>query len=338
MLLRRRRSSLPRGRSKCVNNTSGARPAKHGSCLFYGTVTKTVCQNGVSFAANAAAVKASVGRHRVSSLLGINQPQGRSNLPKKEILAEGVEIWLGDCREVLAYLDKVNVKVDVTVTSPPYNTLTDKTMPGGMHNGNSWLVKSANGYFDSRPEQEYQTWIVEIFSMCSVITRGLLWLNHKIRYRDKTGIHPVRLFPWPLYCEVIWDRGVSMALNAKKFSPSHEGMWAFGKPHYWNDKNNSLMSVWRIAPQIDDEHPCPFPIKLVRPIIESSCPPDGIILDPFMGSGTTGVAAVKLGRRFIGIEIEPKYYKIAKRRITEALRQPDLFIEKPKPAKQESFL
>lgn len=61
------------------------------------------------------------------------------------------------------------------------------------------------------------------------------------------------------------------------------------------------------------------------------------ILDPFMGSGTTGVAAVKLGRKFIGIEIEPKYFDIACRRISEALKQPDMFIEKPKPAKQETL-
>jgi site-specific DNA-methyltransferase (adenine-specific)/modification methylase len=64
-----------------------------------------------------------------------------------------------------------------------------------------------------------------------------------------------------------------------------------------------------------------------------------LILDPFMGSGTTGVAAVKLGRRFIGIEIEPKYFDIACRRISDALARPDLFIEPlaPKP-KQEAFL
>jgi site-specific DNA-methyltransferase (adenine-specific) len=62
------------------------------------------------------------------------------------------------------------------------------------------------------------------------------------------------------------------------------------------------------------------------------------ILDPFMGSGTTGVAAVKLGRKFIGIEIEPKYFDIACRRISDALKQPDMFIEKPKPAKQEAML
>jgi DNA modification methylase len=61
-------------------------------------------------------------------------------------------------------------------------------------------------------------------------------------------------------------------------------------------------------------------------------------LDPFMGSGTTGVACVKLGRKFVGIEIEPKYFDIACKRISEALKQPDFFVEKPKPAKQEALL
>ena len=56
-----------------------------------------------------------------------------------------------------------------------------------------------------------------------------------------------------------------------------------------------------------------------------------------MGSGTTGVAAVKLGRKFVGIEIEPKYFDIACRRISEALKQPDLFIEPPKPLKKEAL-
>jgi site-specific DNA-methyltransferase (adenine-specific) len=62
------------------------------------------------------------------------------------------------------------------------------------------------------------------------------------------------------------------------------------------------------------------------------------ILDPFMGSGTTGVACAKSGRRFIGIEIEPKYFDIACRRIEQAYKQPDLFIEKPAPPKQEVML
>jgi|GEM_PF-401901 len=80
------------------------------------------------------------------------------------------------------------------------------------------------------------------------------------------------------------------------------------------------------------------PVEVMRFCILQLRGPARTILDPFMGSGTTGVAAVKLGRAFIGIEIEEKYFSIACRRISEALKQPDLFIERPKPAKQEAFL
>ena len=62
------------------------------------------------------------------------------------------------------------------------------------------------------------------------------------------------------------------------------------------------------------------------------------VLDPFMGSGSTGVAAVKMGRSFIGIERDPSYFDIACRRIEAAYKQPDLFIQKPEPAKQEALL
>jgi DNA modification methylase len=62
------------------------------------------------------------------------------------------------------------------------------------------------------------------------------------------------------------------------------------------------------------------------------------ILDPFMGSGTTGVACVKLGRKFIGIELEPKYFDIACRRIEEAYRQPDMFVVPVKKPKQEVMI
>jgi site-specific DNA-methyltransferase (adenine-specific) len=80
------------------------------------------------------------------------------------------------------------------------------------------------------------------------------------------------------------------------------------------------------------EHPSQKPVDLLIWLLKTYTLHEQTILDPFMGSGTTGVAAVKLGRKFIGIEIEPKYFDIACRRITDALKQPDLFIEKPKPA------
>jgi DNA modification methylase len=83
------------------------------------------------------------------------------------------------------------------------------------------------------------------------------------------------------------------------------------------------------------DHPTQKPLSVMRDILVMI---DGqVILDPFMGSGTTGVAAAKLGRKFIGIEIEPKYFDIACRRISDALKQPDMFIEKPKPAVQDAL-
>ena len=64
----------------------------------------------------------------------------------------------------------------------------------------------------------------------------------------------------------------------------------------------------------------------------------GTVLDPFMGSGTTGVACAKMGRKFIGIEIDPKYFDIACERIRKAYDQPDLFVEPPAKATQEALL
>lgn len=82
------------------------------------------------------------------------------------------------------------------------------------------------------------------------------------------------------------------------------------------------------------DHPTQKPLSLTAELVETISDAGDHICDPFMGSGTTGVAAVRMGRRFTGIEIEPKYFDIACRRIGDALKQADLFIEKPAPAKQ----
>lgn len=84
----------------------------------------------------------------------------------------------------------------------------------------------------------------------------------------------------------------------------------------------------------DGRHPTEKPIPLMREIVADFVPVAGAVLDPFMGSGTTGVAAIKLGRRFTGIEIDPGYFDIACRRIAAALKEPDMFVEPPKPLKQ----
>lgn len=239
--------------------------------------------------------------------------------PYYEDAKSGIVIYHGDCREILPILNNV----DCVVTSPPYNTLPQSHRPSGLHaerksGVNQWIARAAGGYKDTMPEDQYQEWVIGILGECFDICRGLMWVNHKIRYRDGHAIHPARMFPWPIYCEVIWDRMVSMALNCRRYAPSTEHLIAFGTPHVWNDGLNGLMSVWRLGFDMDkNDHPCAFPLEIaLRPIISSTEESD-TVLDPFMGSGTTLRAAKDLGRKAIGIEIEERYCEIAAKRLAQ---------------------
>jgi len=228
-----------------------------------------------------------------------------------------VTIYHGDCLELLRDMQMV----DIAFSSPPYNQLLFGTKATGMHKGSKWVAKSegANGagYTEIGDEDQYQKFQLSVFSAVKSKTKGIMWINHKTRYRGGSGIHPLKFYPWEFWSEIIWDRGISMVLNAKKYAPSHEYIYGFGTPHYWDNSLNTKMSVWRIAPQRSTNHPCPFPIEIVSPCIVSSCPIGGTVLDPFMGSGTTLRAAKDLGRKAIGIEIEEKYCEIAANRMCQ---------------------
>jgi site-specific DNA-methyltransferase (adenine-specific) len=231
---------------------------------------------------------------------------------------KGRTIYLGDCREILP-----TISGDIVVTSPPYNTLPIKHAPSGLHaerksGVNAWILRAASGYADTMPEEDYQSWLREIVGLCLQQVRGLVWINHKLRFRDGEGLHPLRFLPFALYSEIIWDRQVSMALNCRRHAPSHEALWAFGAPHWWSDIENKLMTVWRIGfDRHNNDHPCAFPMPIAMRPIAASCPPGGCVVDPFMGSGTTLVAAKELGRKAVGIEIVEKYCEVAARRLEQ---------------------
>ena len=86
------------------------------------------------------------------------------------------------------------------------------------------------------------------------------------------------------------------------------------------------------------KHPCEKPTGMMEHIVGTSTRKGHAVIDPFMGSGTTGVACAKLGRKFIGIELEEKYFEIACKRIEEAYKQPDLFVPAPEKIKQEVLI
>jgi len=235
------------------------------------------------------------------------------SLPKPYYDKDGITIYHGDCMEILPLLGEV----DVTVSSPPYNQISAVGESAFLKNRK--LCDGYDGYGDNMNEAEYQEWMVDVFGICLELSKGVVWVNHKTRYRNKAGIHPLRFFSWPLHCEIIWDRRGCTIPGSTRFSSSHETIHGFGEPHYWDKDQSKYMSVWSITPERNIEwHPCPFPMEIARRCILASCPQDGIVLDPFMGSGTTLVAAKKHGRRAIGIELNRAYCDGTVRRLAES--------------------
>ena len=105
----------------------------------------------------------------------------------------------------------------------------------------------------------------------------------------------------------------------------------------WADDDVAVRNIYSEMPPRDRQHPNEKPLNMVRHFIEIHSLPGQTILDPFMGSGTTLAACAKMGRKGIGIELDPGYFDIACKRVEEAYRQPDLFVEPPKPAVQEAM-
>lgn len=237
-------------------------------------------------------------------------------LPTPYYEQDGITIYHGDCREVLP-----GIYADITVSSPPYNLLKKQHSSGMWAEARCKRNEGYESHDDQMPESEYQEWMRDVFGCCLRQCKGIVWINHKTRYRDKRGIHPLHIFPWQFHSEIIWSRPGSIMLNAKRHAVSHEHIYGFGDPHFWDRCNDSKMTVWSLSPAKHETHPCPFPIEIPKRLIASSCPMNGVVVDPFMGIGTTLRAAKDLGRKAIGIEIEEKYCEIAANRLAQGVLQ-----------------
>jgi DNA modification methylase len=221
-----------------------------------------------------------------------------------EHLAEGVTLYLGDCRDVLPMLDKV----DAVVTDPPYGL----GALWGVGGDGAWPLRDRDmkdGAWDMATCED------ALRQAMALVPASIVWGGN---YYE---LPPSRAW-------LLWDK-------MQEHSTAHAEM-------AWTNLDFPVRIFRYARAQLASEgkeHPTQKPLPLIKWCIEKLPASFRTILDPFMGSGTTGVAAVKLGRRFIGIEIEPKYFDIACRRISDALARPDLFIEPPAPKpKQEAFL
>jgi len=122
---------------------------------------------------------------------------------------------------------------------------------------------------------------------------------------------------FPIRQIIIWHRNGGVNFNDGYFLPSYECLFLICKPKFKLAPGaNATGDVWRISQETDNPHPAPFPVELARRCIESTRA--AVVLDPFMGSGTTAIAAELCGRRWIGMEISRKYCQLANRRIREA--------------------
>lgn len=221
----------------------------------------------------------------------------------------------GDCRDILPALPKV----DAVVTDPPYRLTSGGNTPGGMKGG--WLDNYSNSGEVVPCDIDWPEIAKLCFAACKPDADAYLMAN------DKNLINAglaAQVAGFGLHNVLVWDK-VAATANRWYMKNCEYVLYLWkGKARRINDAGSKQLIR---CPQIDEsDHPTEKPVSLMAHYIGNSSEVDALILDPFMGSGTTGVAAVQMGRDFIGIEREPKYFDIACKRIDQAQRQGDLFI------------
>lgn len=231
------------------------------------------------------------------------------------------------CGDSLAVMQSMpSESLDLVVTSPPYN-LKNSTGNGMKENTKSgkWagnaLQKGYSHYNDNIPKEEYAEWqhncLLEMFRL--IKQDGAIFYNHKWRVQD--GLIQDRkdiIRDLPVRQIIIWRRKGGINFNPGYFLPTYEVIYLIVKPDFkLAPKANAYGDVWEFTQELKNEHPAPFPVALIERIISSTHAQ--LILDPFMGSGTTAIASKLLGRDFIGIDISPDYVSLAEKRLTNYL-------------------
>ena len=218
-----------------------------------------------------------------------------------------------DCLKVLPTLEESSV--DLIITSPPYN------LGNNHHTGN----KQHKAYNDNLPEAEYQEQQLQFLNECLKVLKetGSLIYNHKNRIRRGRQLSP---YEWIFKSnfivkqEIVWVNR-SQNFDKMRFYPFTERLyWLTKKPEtkLFNAINHYDVFDWKEWKPVGTKgnHTRAFPEKMVEDILK--CFSDAkVVLDPYMGSGTTGVVAKNLNREFIGIELDKNYFDMAEKRIND---------------------
>jgi site-specific DNA-methyltransferase (adenine-specific) len=223
---------------------------------------------------------------------------------RKEVIGDAT-LYLGDAREILPTFQG---GVSAVVTDPPFGMSFRSNYRTEKH------LEIAN---DDRAD-------------CLAWACGLQAAHSKYifcRWDNLTDVpKPKSLVTW---VKNNWSMGDLEHEHARQ---SEAILFYPGPSHRFpKDRPTDIVEAPRTG---NANHPTEKPVMLMRAIVEWT---EGVVIDPFMGSGSTGVAAVQAGRPFVGIEIEPKYFDIACRRIEQAQRQPDMFVQSAPKMVQEAM-
>lgn len=227
-------------------------------------------------------------------------------------------LYLGDAREILPTLDTV----DHVVSDPPYS---EKTHAGARTgNGDEKLIR-----FDSINDDEFVAYSGQF---CNLARR---WVVMTCDWQHAALIE--RALPDSFIRCGVWIKPNGMPqYTGDRPATGWEAVAILHRPGRKRWNGGGSHAVWHV-PKVHGNHPTEKPLALVQGWVSAFTDFGETILDPFMGSGTTGVACLSLGRRFIGIEIDPVHFDTACRRIEAETRKPRLpGIDTPKP-KQESI-
>ena len=234
------------------------------------------------------------------------------------------QVHHGDCVELIGQLPQQSI--DLIVTSPPYNI--KNSTGNGLKNGSGgkWpqaeLIKGYIGHDDAMPHADYVDWQRQCLRAMMRVLKddGAIFYNHK--WRVQRGLLQDRadiVDGFPVRQIIIWQRSGGINFNPGYFLPTYEVIYIIAKPGFrLAPKANAHGDVWRIPQESKNPHPAPFPLELAQRCIESTTAK--VVLDPFMGSGTTAIAAERAGREWIGIDISEAYCELARERIDAARR------------------
>ncbi len=250
--------------------------------------------------------------------------KNNSGLHLDHLTSDVIDVYLnkiicGDAIETMKLMPSESI--DLVVTSPPYN-LKNST-GNGMKDGRGGKWRNArlvNGYathHDSMPHDEYTAWqrncLTEMLRL--IKPDGAIFYNHK--WRVQAGLLQDRhdiVEGFPVRQIIIWKRKGGINFNPGYFLPTYEVIYLIAKPDFkLVPKANRFGDVWEFTQEMSNPHPAPFPLDLIERIVSSTSAQ--IILDPFMGSGTTAIAAKKFNRSFIGIDIASDYCEMAQKRL-----------------------